>query len=85
MRPWAWPCAGRTLVPYDDCSDRGFANWPGVAALVAGVAVSVPLFSNQEEYVGWVPRHWPAFGDITCLVGFAVSAGLYRVLRRAAG
>lgn len=65
-------------------SDRSFANWPGIGALLAGIAVSVPLFSNQEKYVGWVPEQWPAFGDITCLVGFAVSAALYRVLRRAA-
>lgn len=64
-------------------SDRSFANWPGVTALLAGIAVSVPFFSNQERYVGWVPERWPSFGDITCLVGFAVSAGLYRVLRRA--
>jgi NCS1 family nucleobase:cation symporter-1 len=32
--------------------------------------------------VGWVPKHHPAFGDITPLVGFAVSALLYAVLRR---
>jgi purine-cytosine permease-like protein len=63
--------------------DRSFTNWPGLTALLAGVAVSVPLFSNQEKYVGWVPKHWASFGDITCLVGFAVSAGLYAVLRRA--
>jgi hypothetical protein len=50
---------------------------------LAGVAVSVPLFSNQEKYVGWVPKHWASFGDITCLVGFAVSATLYALMRRA--
>lgn len=37
--------------------------------------------------MGWVPEQWPSFGDVTCLVGFAVSAGLYAglcvVLRRA--
>lgn len=63
--------------------DRAFTNWPGIAALLIGVAVSVPLFSNQEKYVGWVPKHWASFGDITCLVGFAVGAGLYALLRRA--
>jgi NCS1 family nucleobase:cation symporter-1 len=42
----------------------------------------VPFFSNQEKYVGWVPEQWPSFGDITCLVGFAVSAGLYWALHR---
>ncbi|WP_330306535.1 MULTISPECIES: cytosine permease [unclassified Streptomyces] len=61
--------------------DASYTNWPGLAALLIGVAVSVPLFSNQEKYVGWVPEHWASFGDITCLVGFAVSAGLYAVLR----
>ncbi|WP_371669833.1 cytosine permease [Streptomyces sp. NBC_00289] len=61
-------------------TDRSFTNWPGVAALLAGVAVSVPLFSNQEKYVGWVPEHYPSFGDVTPLVGFALSAGLYAVL-----
>ncbi|KUL28335.1 purine-cytosine permease family protein [Streptomyces regalis] len=62
--------------------DRTFSNWPGISALLIGIAVSVPLFSNQEKYVGWVPEKWPAFGDITCLVGFVVSAGLYGLLRR---
>ena len=62
--------------------DRTFSNWPGITALLVGIAVSVPLFSNQEKYVGWVPEKWPSFGDITCLVGFVVSAGLYWVLRK---
>ncbi|MFK4101004.1 purine-cytosine permease family protein [Streptomyces sp. NPDC019531] len=63
-------------------NDRAFTNWPGLAALLTGVAVSVPLFSNQEDYVGYVPEHWPAFGDITPVVGFLVSAVLYAALRR---
>ena len=77
----------RTRTPDEELvrrlGDPSFANWRGLAALLIGVAVSVPLFSNQEKYVGWVPEHWPAFGDMTCLVGFAVSAGLYAALRRA--
>ncbi|MET9386172.1 cytosine permease [Streptomyces sp. NPDC002928] len=76
---------GRTAAdeePARRLGDRSYTNWPGIAALLIGVAVSVPLFSNQEKYVGWVPEHWPAFGDITCLVGFAVSAGLYAALRK---
>ncbi|MEU9325065.1 cytosine permease [Streptomyces canus] len=62
-------------------TDRTFTNWPGLAALLIGVAVSVPLFSNQEDYVGYVPEHWPSFGDVTPVVGFAVSAVLYAALR----
>ncbi|MFE5080504.1 purine-cytosine permease family protein [Streptomyces mirabilis] len=77
----------RTRTPDDEparrLGDRAFTNWPGITALLVGVAVSVPLFSNQEKYVGWVPKHWASFGDITCLVGFAVSAALYALVRRA--
>ncbi|CAM5570027.1 purine-cytosine permease family protein [Streptomyces griseorubiginosus] len=63
-------------------TDRTFTNWPGFTALLIGVAVSVPLFSNQEDYVGYVPKHWPSFGDITPVVGFVLSAVLYAALRR---
>ncbi|WP_328359215.1 cytosine permease [Streptomyces sp. NBC_00445] len=90
---WVGPWLGVVLVerwlrartPAEDLAprlgDRTFTNWPGVAALLTGIVVSVPFFSNQEKYVGWVPEQWPSFGDITCLVGFAVSAGLYAALR----
>ncbi|MFE3034281.1 purine-cytosine permease family protein [Streptomyces canus] len=76
----------RARVPEEQSAarlaDRSFTNWPGFAALLVGVAVSVPLFSNQEDYVGYVPEHWPSFGDITPVVGFALSALLYAALRR---
>ena len=75
---------GRTATDEDlsaRLSDRTFTNWPGLAALLLGVAVSVPLFSNQEDYVGYVPDHWPSFGDITPVVGFTVSAALYAAFR----
>ncbi|MFI6440317.1 purine-cytosine permease family protein [Streptomyces sp. NPDC050759] len=76
----------RTRVPQEQLAarltDRAFTNWPGLAALLIGVAVSVPLFSNQTDYVGYVPEHWPSFGDITPVVGFALSALLYAALRR---
>jgi NCS1 family nucleobase:cation symporter-1 len=89
---WVGPWLGVVLVerrlrsrtPHEQLvarlGDRSYTNWPGLTALLAGIAVSVPLFSNQEKYVGWVPERWPAFGDVTCLVGFAVSAGVYAVL-----
>lgn len=50
-----------------------------------GIGVSVPLFSNQEDYVGYVPKHWPSFGDSTPIVGFVLSAVLYLVFSRVAG
>jgi NCS1 family nucleobase:cation symporter-1 len=95
---WVAPWLGVVLVerwlrsrtaadedPAHRLGDRSYTNWPGLASLLIGVAVSVPLFSHQEKYVGWVPEHYPSFGDSTPLVGFAVSAGLYTVLRRRTG
>ena len=53
--------------------------------MLVGIVVSVWLFSNsnQTEYVGVVPKHVPAVGDITFVAGFALSAVLYLLLRRA--
>lgn len=61
--------------------DRGHRSWAGPIAMAAGVVASVWLFSNQEKYVGPVPSHVKAVGDITFEVGFVLSALLYLVLR----
>jgi len=45
--------------------------------MAVGMVLSIWLFSNQQRYVGPVPRHWPAFGDVTFEVGFLVAALLY--------
>ncbi|MEV5608093.1 cytosine permease [Streptomyces sp. NPDC052225] len=66
----------------DRLQNRTFSNHAGLVALLVGVAVSVPLFSNQTLFVGWVPGNWPAVGDLTCPVGFVLGAGLYALLRR---
>jgi nucleobase:cation symporter-1, NCS1 family len=50
--------------------------------MAVGMDVSIYLFSNQTQYVGPIPKHVHAFGDITFEVGFAVSALLYAVLLR---
>jgi cytosine/uracil/thiamine/allantoin permease len=57
--------------------DRKHNPWAGVVAMAVGMAVSIALFSNQTKYVGPVPSHVKAFGDITFEVGFVVSAVLY--------
>ncbi|MFE6888630.1 purine-cytosine permease family protein [Streptomyces sp. NPDC057694] len=66
----------------DRLQDRTFTRPAGLIALLAGVAVSVPLFSNQTLFVGWVPAQWPGVGDLTCPVGFVLGAGLYALLGR---
>jgi NCS1 nucleoside transporter family len=71
--------------------DERHTNWSGLAAMVIGMAVSIPLFCNQTKYVGYVPKHHPGVGDLTFEVGFVVAAVVYLVLfplenrRRTAG
>jgi nucleobase:cation symporter-1, NCS1 family len=62
--------------------DRKHNPWAGVVAMAAGIGVSIWLFANQTDYKGVVPTHWPAFGDLTFEVGFALSALLYVIFFR---
>src|SRR5579863_4739307 len=45
--------------------NRRYSNWAGPVAMLLGVVISVWLFSNQTEYLGLIPKHVPAVGDIT--------------------
>ena len=72
----------RRRVPVELLYDRGYANSAGLIALLVGIVVSVGLFSNQELFTGLVPRVLPGVGDVTFLVGIALSAGLYALLFR---
>ncbi|MEV0405085.1 cytosine permease [Actinoallomurus sp. NPDC050550] len=62
--------------------DRRHRNWAGPVAMVVGVVLSVWLFSNQQKYVGPVPKHVKSVGDIAFEVGFVISALVYLVLWR---
>jgi NCS1 family nucleobase:cation symporter-1 len=57
--------------------DRKHNPWAGFAAMAIATAVSIYLFANQLKYVGVVPKHVPAFGDIAFEVGFVLAALLY--------
>jgi hypothetical protein len=35
------------------------------------------LFSNQTEYKGIVPTHFPSVGDLTFEAGFVITAVIY--------
>jgi nucleobase:cation symporter-1, NCS1 family len=52
----------------------------GVIAMAVGMALSIWLFSNQSDYVGLIPKHWPSFGDIAFEAGFVISAVVYAAL-----
>ncbi|MFL6137756.1 MAG: purine-cytosine permease family protein [Frankiaceae bacterium] len=60
--------------------DEHHVSWAGPIAMVVGMAVSILLFCNQTEYVGWVPKHHPGVGDLTFEVGFVVTALVYALL-----
>ncbi|HEX4787597.1 MAG TPA: cytosine permease [Actinospica sp.] len=51
----------------------------GVLAMAAAMAVSILLFSNQTDFVGYLAKRHPALGDLTFEVGF-VLAGLFYLL-----
>jgi purine-cytosine permease-like protein len=61
--------------------DRRHNPFAGVIAMVVGMAVSIPLFSNQTEFVGAIAKHHPGLGDLTFEVGFVVTAIVYLLLR----
>jgi NCS1 family nucleobase:cation symporter-1 len=68
--------------------DRKHNPWAGVVAMAVAAAVSIYLFANQTGspgYVGVVPRHVPAFGDLTFEVGFVLAALLYALFFRLQG
>ena len=61
--------------------ERNNVNWAGPIAMAVATAVSIWLFANQPpRYVGIVPTHHPAFGDLTFEVGFVIAAVLYVAL-----
>ncbi|MGI3781227.1 MAG: purine-cytosine permease family protein [Janthinobacterium lividum] len=62
--------------------DRNHGGAAGLIAMVVGLLVSVPLFANQTEYTGAVPKANGNFGDLTALVGFVVAAVVYALLAR---
>jgi nucleobase:cation symporter-1, NCS1 family len=50
--------------------------------MAISMGVSIWLFANQTDYVGVLPKHHPAFGDLTFEVGFVLAALLYSVFYR---
>jgi NCS1 family nucleobase:cation symporter-1 len=65
--------------------DRKHNPWAGFSAMAIAIGVSIWLFANQSDYVGVVPTHHPAFGDLTFEVGFVLAALLYWVFFRIQG
>jgi NCS1 family nucleobase:cation symporter-1 len=60
---------------------RWYRNWAGPVSMLVGIAVSVPLFSNQHLFTGLIARRFPGLGDVAFLVGFVLAGALYAVLQ----
>ena len=73
LRPAAAAQPGRDAAVHDP-ADK---NWAGPVAMLAGMGISIWLFSNQTEYVGLVPTHVGSVGDLTFEVGFVITAAVY--------
>jgi hypothetical protein len=65
--------------------DRKHNPWAGFAAMAIAMAVSIYFFANQSDYVGVVPKHVAAFGDLSFEVGFVLAAVLYAAFFRLQG
>jgi purine-cytosine permease-like protein len=60
--------------------DKAHKPIAGVLAMAAAMAVSIPLFSNQTDFVGALVKHHPQLGDLTFEVGFVLAAVFYWLL-----
>jgi NCS1 family nucleobase:cation symporter-1 len=65
--------------------DHKYENVAGPIAMAVGMAISIPLFSDQLKFTGYFPKHHPKVGDLTFEVGFVVAAIVYYVLYQAIG
>jgi NCS1 nucleoside transporter family len=63
-------------------SRRDAPDRAGAFPMMVAMVVSIWLFSNQSDYVGVLPKHHPAFGDLTFEVGFLLAALLYWAMYR---
>ena len=61
--------------------DTSYENWAGPVAMLAGMGLSIWLFSNQTEYVGFVPSRLASAGDVTFEAGFVITAIIYLTWR----
>ncbi len=65
--------------------DRKHNPWAGFAAMAIAIGVSIWLFANQTDYIGVLPKHYPALGDLTFEVGFVLAALLYALFFKLQG
>jgi purine-cytosine permease-like protein len=57
------------------------SRWKAPLAMAAGIAASIPFWDQGHPIpLGYVPKHYPQFGDLSFFVGFTVAALVYLIL-----
>jgi purine-cytosine permease-like protein len=61
--------------------DTGWANWKGFVAMLAGIIATYPFWDQGDPIpLGWVPKNYPQFGDLSFFAGAIVATVVYLVL-----
>jgi purine-cytosine permease-like protein len=61
--------------------DMGWANWKGFIAMLAGIIATYPFWDQGDPIpLGWVPKNYPQFGDLSFFAGAIVATVVYLVL-----
>lgn len=83
LAPWLgvvfthWWLTRHHPLPQSIYNDRARSFFPGFLSMFIALIASVALFADQALYSGPFPRAFPAFGDLTFLVGFLLACLLY--------
>ncbi len=77
LSSWAAPWAGAVLASRGAETSRAIVS-PAFAGWIAGLICALPFY-RQEWYVGPVAAHYPALGDVSYFVAFAVAFGVTRI------
>ena len=61
--------------------DTGWANWKGFIAMLAGIVATYPFWDQGDPIpLGWVPKNYPQFGDLSFFAGAIVATVVYLIL-----
>jgi NCS1 nucleoside transporter family len=61
--------------------DTSHRTWKGFIAMLAGIVATIPFWDQGNPVpLGWVPKNYPQFGDLSFFAGAIVATVVYLVL-----
>jgi nucleobase:cation symporter-1, NCS1 family len=61
--------------------DTQHRNWKGFIAMLAGIIATIPFWDQGDPIpLGWVPKNYPQFGDLSFFAGGIVAVVIYLIL-----